>query len=121
LIGRQWLGERSDGGARRLDNPKDIVRLEIGTALTRGLAIIPLLIEGARLPKLEDNLPDELRSLSYQQASTITHESFERDIEGIIKDIRGHRRRGSRWPLAALIAAAVAGLIVLGWQFGIWH
>jgi len=43
LIGPKWY--------KRLDDPEDYVRLEIQTALERGVWVIPTLIDGARLPR----------------------------------------------------------------------
>jgi hypothetical protein len=42
LIGDQWLDIADSGGRRRLDNPSDLVRLEIGGALRRrDIRVIP--------------------------------------------------------------------------------
>ena len=43
---------------RRLDDPGDLVRLEIRTALARGVRVIPILVEGAQKVSLAilDNL-----------------------------------------------------------------
>jgi hypothetical protein len=58
VIGRQWLDTRAADGQRRLDDPEDYVRVEIRAALRQRKAIIPVLVQGARLPHAKD-LPDE--------------------------------------------------------------
>jgi hypothetical protein len=50
VIGPRWLAAESDTGQRRVDNPEDWVRLEIEAAMNRGIRIIPVLIDGARMP-----------------------------------------------------------------------
>ena len=59
LIGSQWLNIKDDQGKRRLDDPKDFVRMEIAAALNRGIRVIPVLIDGVTMPhpiELPDNL-----------------------------------------------------------------
>src|SRR5262245_16849767 len=41
VIGPHWAG-RGERGVRRLDDPKDYVRLEIETALRRQIPVIPV-------------------------------------------------------------------------------
>jgi len=59
VIGGRWLTIADEHGRRRLDDPHDFVRLEIETALTRNVRVIPILIDGARMPRA-DELPDGL-------------------------------------------------------------
>jgi hypothetical protein len=54
VIGPDWLTAADERGHRRLDNPDDAVRLEIETALARGLLVIPILADGAAMPGLYD-------------------------------------------------------------------
>ena len=56
LIGDQWLTITDVHGRRRLDDPDDFVRLEIEAALTRNVRIIPILVDGANMPRA-DELP----------------------------------------------------------------
>ncbi len=63
VIGPTWIQSR--GGARRLDDPQDIVRAEITAALTRGMPIIPILMRGAEMPEV-DALPDDIKTLAQQ-------------------------------------------------------
>jgi hypothetical protein len=50
IIGPNWLTVTDERGRRRLDDPDDIVRLEIEAALARDVRVIPILFEGAVAP-----------------------------------------------------------------------
>src|SRR5215471_2272862 len=50
-------------GDRRLEDPRDFVRLEIGAALQRDIPVIPILINGTSIPRA-DRLPAELQELA---------------------------------------------------------
>ena len=41
VIGAHWLNSSDQQGGRRLDNPEDFVRMEIGTALRRNIGSVP--------------------------------------------------------------------------------
>jgi hypothetical protein len=47
LIGPRWAGD--GGGKSRLHDPDDWVRVEVATALRRGVRVIPVLLDGARM------------------------------------------------------------------------
>jgi Domain of unknown function (DUF4190)/TIR domain len=66
VIGRQWLGPGA-AGSRRIDDPSDLVRLEVASALTRGIRVVPILIDETEMPSAEE-LPEELRGLKFRQA-----------------------------------------------------
>ena len=53
VIGPNWLGAKDESGERRLDNPDDFVAIEIAAALARDIRVIPVLVDGARMPKAE--------------------------------------------------------------------
>jgi len=71
VIGNNWISTTDDSGGRRLDNPEDFVRLEIGTALRREICVIPVLVDGVNMPRSTD-LPEDLRSLVWLNALSIT-------------------------------------------------
>ena len=50
LIGRSWLDAMDDDGRRRLEDPRDWVVQEIEAALARDVIVIPVLVDGARMP-----------------------------------------------------------------------
>src|SRR5262249_42731377 len=57
MIGREWVRLKDASGRRRLDDPDDFVRLEIASALARDIRVIPVLVEGAPMPRSEDLPP----------------------------------------------------------------
>jgi hypothetical protein len=83
VIGKRWLSSADEEGSRRLDNPEDFVRLEIGTALRRGIRVIPVLVEGALMPRSGD-LPEDLKSLVRLQALAVSHDRFRADSERLL-------------------------------------
>jgi hypothetical protein len=62
VIGQRWLNSSDEEGGRRIDHPEDSVRLEIATALKRNIRVIPVLVDGALMPRSSD-LPDDLKLL----------------------------------------------------------
>ncbi len=90
VIGPGWLEARDEKGNRRLENPNDFVRIEIGTALKRGILVIPILLEGTQVPKA-DQLPDDLKELTLRNALDVRHASFAEDMERLIRGLKGGR------------------------------
>src|SRR5579862_9032491 len=67
LIGPGWLDAADEDGNRRLDDPDDFVRIEVATALRTSGRVIPVLVDGAQMPKAE-LMPEDLRPLARRQA-----------------------------------------------------
>lgn len=86
LIGRQWTSLVDQAGSRRLDNPEDFVRLEVDTALERGIRIIPVLVGGASMPLAQD-VPQPLRPLTRRQAIELSDLRFHSDVDHLIETI----------------------------------
>jgi hypothetical protein len=82
IIGPRWLAQ-AEGGARRLDDPRDFVRLEIATALERGARVIPVLVGGAAMPK-EEELPPLLAPLARRNAISVSDAGFQADVKRLI-------------------------------------
>jgi hypothetical protein len=87
VIGKQWLTDPA-GTNRLLDNPHDFVRIEISTALARNIRVIPVLVQGAIIPRTED-LPDILRPLVRRQALEISDSRWNYDVNRLIKILKG--------------------------------
>jgi uncharacterized protein YecT (DUF1311 family) len=86
IIGKGWLAVAGPDNRRRLDDPTDYVRLEIGAALQRGIRVIPVLVDGAALPKTGD-LPETLAKLVRRQAIEISLTRFDSDVERLVETL----------------------------------
>lgn len=82
VIGRDWLSSMPDG-RRRLDDPQDWVRLELRNALRRRLRIIPVLVEGARMPSPTD-LPSDIRALTRRHAVEMGEATWSSQVTQLI-------------------------------------
>ena len=99
VMGKQWLFLQDQDGRRRIDNETDWVRNEILSALNAGKQIIPVLVSGAPLPRLEA-LPDGLRPLlSVANYALSDDQYWERDINYLAQLIEN---RGIARPLLRL-------------------
>jgi hypothetical protein len=70
VIGPHWLTATDQNGQRRLDDPNDLVRLEIAAALERDIRVIPILVEGVQMPCRQE-LPDALAGLARRNAFSL--------------------------------------------------
>jgi hypothetical protein len=80
VIGRSWLNATN---FKRLQDPKDYVRLEILTALNRDTRVIPVLVEGASMPSA-DQLPEDLSPLTRRNAFELHENSWGNDVQRLI-------------------------------------
>jgi hypothetical protein len=71
LIGPLW-SQMTEGGRRRIENPDDLVRLEIEAAFEHDIPVIPVLLEDATVPGSGD-LPESIAKLSHLQAIHMRH------------------------------------------------
>jgi hypothetical protein len=88
VIGPNWLDARDKDGNRRLDDPHDFVRIEIGAALQRNIRVIPILLDGAKVPKA-NQLPTDLEGLSLRNGLDVRHASFHNDIDRLVRGLKG--------------------------------
>jgi hypothetical protein len=87
VIGPNWLTLCDEQGNRRLDGANDFVRVEIASALQRDIPVIPVLLDGARIPKAEQ-LPPDLKELSLRNSLDVRHASFHSDMDKLIKGLK---------------------------------
>jgi hypothetical protein len=95
MIGPQWTDIRNEAGQRRLEDPKDWVRIELETALdTPGLQLVPVLVNGAPMPRSEQ-LPPSLQRLPGLNAAIVRRDpDFHRDMDKLIKALEAGVRTG---------------------------
>jgi hypothetical protein len=117
IIGPNWLTAKDETGQRRLDNSGDFVAIEIGAALARDIPVVPVLVDGARMPKPSE-LPDSLKLLARRQAVQVRHTNFNSDAETLVKRLRealGYDSPGRRWRVRATkVIAAMAVVFLVG-------
>lgn len=83
LIGAQWLTVTDEHGGRRIDDPADLHRIEIESALARDVRVIPALVQGARMPTV-DQVPESLRPLVRRQAVELSDGRWDYDVTRLI-------------------------------------
>lgn len=124
LIGKRWA---EGPNATRLADPADLLRHEIETALENGVRVIPVLVDGAKLPDAA-SLPESLHPLLQRNAFELSERRWDYDVTELVKTLRGTplsaraadraaggiKGRGARpWGLAA-IAAVIVAVVIAG-------
>lgn len=86
LIGKDWVNCTDAAGRRRLDDPRDFVRMEVAKALEHGVTVIPVMIKGAKEPAAE-NLPDVLQPIARLQSLELRHERWNQDVDHLTSEL----------------------------------
>jgi len=125
LIGKDWLA-KDEAGQVRLENPDDFVRLEVGAALRRNIPVTPVLVRGARMPRAEE-LPEELKDLSYRNGFELSHNRWNSDVQELIKRLglrptsppkgTSTNKLTHKRLLAVVAGACVFAIAVASWVF----
>jgi hypothetical protein len=91
VIGPNWLA------GRRIDDPKDWVRIELRAAFKRGITVVPTLLDGATMPRA-DQLPRDVATLALSQFRYVRGRSFEADVEVLAHELGARRQQsGATW------------------------
>ncbi|HEV2958025.1 MAG TPA: ABC transporter substrate-binding protein [Xanthobacteraceae bacterium] len=108
VVGPRWVGERPDGSSRIRDET-DPVRVEVETALERGIPIVPVLVDGAVMPKASD-LPDSLGDFSFRNAAEVdTGRDFHPHLDRLIRSLDRLLQHAAPRPQSSGVAAAGPG------------
>jgi hypothetical protein len=117
VIGDSWLDARDDSGRRRLNQAQDWVRQEIASALKHRKVVVPVLVEGAKLPRAEE-LPADIRDLVFQQTAELPDSRWDYEVGQLIEKLERSLKKPPpprpTLPKWAPVAAAVVGLAVVG-------
>lgn len=97
VIGKDWLASDDPSGRRRIDDPSDWVQLEIAAALDRGVLVIPVLVEDARMPEAAE-LPATIRGLARRNAVELTDSRWDYDVGRLMAALEGVVRRDATTP-----------------------
>ena len=132
VVGPKWRGP-GKGGRARINDENDPVRVEVETALARGIPVVPILVNGASMPKPIE-LPESLRTFSFHNAATVdAGQDFHPHMERLIRSLdqvlgresappaqtRPARTRLFPWAAIGLAICLVAGAGAAGiWFYG---
>lgn len=119
VIGPRWLQAEDQAGARRLDDPEDLVRIEVAAALRADQTrVVPVLVDGARLPD-EQELPDDLRPLTDLHAIELRQARFDDDAADLFDrlELRDRRRlRRASLAVGGVVLAVMAAVALVLWD-----
>jgi hypothetical protein len=115
VIGREWLTSTANG-SRRLDDPGDLVRTEIVTALERKIPVIPVLVNRAPAPSAAA-LPEPLKPLAGIDAHEVSDERWAYDVGRLIAAMEKLGGVASTKPVqdrrTMFVAAAALALVAI--------
>jgi hypothetical protein len=80
MIGPHWMAVTGEG----LHDPDDYVRLAVEAALARGILVLPVTVDGARMP-MHGELPPSLASMAGQPAFAVGTASFDADSAQLLR------------------------------------
>jgi len=120
FIGRRWAELADNNGRPRILDEQDYVRAEVRTALSRDILVIPVLVDGAKMPSAEV-LPDDIKGIRSRNARLLRHETFDDDATNIVAAILGIPAGRRPWEdtarpghqVAYAFGGALAGLVAM--------
>jgi hypothetical protein len=83
IIGPKWLQAKDGHGQRRIEQFSDHVRQEIGSAIQKRIPVLPILVDGAKMPT-EESLPEDIRILSRINAIRVSEKHFTLDMHNLV-------------------------------------
>lgn len=116
VIGPNWLGIDSNGTGR-FDDEADPVRVELEAALQRKMPVIPVLVQGAKMPA-PGQLPPLLRDFAFYNAANVDagrdfHPHLDRLIQTINPLLKRHpARRYGLWAAAGSLIVCTTIAVV---------
>jgi hypothetical protein len=87
IIGPRWSTITDDQGRSRISQADDLVAIEIEAALHLKIAVIPVLVGGAKVPRPHD-LPPKLTDLAFRNGIEISDKFFDQNMEYLAAQLR---------------------------------
>ncbi|RPI77507.1 MAG: toll/interleukin-1 receptor domain-containing protein, partial [Planctomycetaceae bacterium] len=120
VIGPKWSTAVDDKGSRRLEDPLDFVRAEIEAALERKVPIIPLLVDDAKMPRVQD-LPAKIQALAYRNGMPVRPDpDFDHDMARLTGALRRLTRVRGAWRRSPWVKLAAGVVCALGIALLVW-
>ncbi|MEQ1716436.1 MAG: hypothetical protein ABL907_10700 [Hyphomicrobium sp.] len=88
LIEPHWALNRDIGDQVKTAERRTHGGLEIVTALKSGIRVVPVLIDGARMPDRRE-LYESMRPLASRQSARVRHETYAADVAALVEGLRG--------------------------------
>ncbi len=102
MIGARW--RTGSGGRNRLSEDNDWVRYEIEQALANKIWVVPVLLDGAPMPRA-NQLPESIRNLAYLNAVQVdTGKSFDTDMATLLAALESGFAAAGKTKTGAAIA-----------------
>jgi serine/threonine-protein kinase len=118
IIGTTWYSTKDSSGRRRLDDPEDVVRIEVETALRLGLAIVPVLVSNAAFQPASE-LPESMRPLALRNGLPVRPDpDFHHDMDRLIRKLEVMIEPKPPGPAAAPAPPTAARLFKPAWAIG---
>jgi hypothetical protein len=91
VIGPHWLKD----GRKRLENPKDVLRMEITQALKGKAPVIPTLVGGAKMPSAK-KLPSAIAGLADRHGLALSDADWLRSMQFLIERLQNVVRNSQK-------------------------
>ncbi len=119
VMGKDWLNITDTDKRRRLENPEDLVRIEIASALKRNIRVIPVLFDNIDMPA-SSSLPEDLQPLTLRQCISVSETNFDYDIRHLAEAIKNKAIENTHTPfltslLKYRIIIPALCFIIIGW------
>ena len=106
IAGPRWLGKKKTH--TRIADPSDWVRIELEVAFESKIPVLPVLVDGAAMPKAQQ-LPPSIREFAYLQAARVDsgldfHPHVDRLIKSIDHNIAKQRQLFEAEKASAIVA-----------------
>jgi hypothetical protein len=113
LVGRNWVDSSNPSGQRRLEDPDDYVRLEIDAALKRNIPVIPVRVQGAEMPTVEQ-LPEAIRDFAYRNAFELSHNRWNSDVQEMTKRLGLSKQEDPRKRWLTIVGGSLVAMVLIG-------